>query len=88
MKTTTNLIMARPSGADMTRALSDANQERHALREQLAHVTRERDVLHEALRCVCDATGVVSSDNLVTGTCAIVGADLAIEWIESAKRVL
>lgn len=85
-----NVLSQLPStqAGKMTRALSDANRERVTLAQQLADVTRERDMLHDALRRVCDSTGVVSSDNMVAGPCAIVGADLAIEWIESAKRVL
>ena len=86
-KTPRMTIQPRQAGK-MTRVLSIANRERDTLRQQLADVSRERDAIHDALRRVCDATGVVSSDNMVTGTCAIVGADLAIEWIESAKRIL
>lgn len=56
--------------------------------QQLADVSRERDVLAEALRNVVTATGAIDGESLHSGPDLIIGADAAIEWIKEVKRVL
>lgn len=72
----------------LLRQTAKANNERDNARQQLADVSRERDVLAEKLREVCAATGVIDGTRLGTGVDVLIGGDCAIEWIKSAKRVL
>jgi len=69
--------------------LSDWVEARKVRRsQQLADISRERDVLAEALRKVVTATGAIDGKSLHCGVDLVIGADAAIEWIKEVKRVL
>jgi hypothetical protein len=82
-----NKLTSPNQSAWLTQNLSRCNAERDKLVKDNARLNSEADLLRESLRRVCDATGCVDVHHLHTID-LIMATDIAIEWVESAKRVL
>ena len=81
------LGMPATQSAKLAIMLSRCNAERDKLVADNARLHREVDLLREALRRLCDATGCVDVQHLHTLD-LIFATDIATEWVDSAKRVL
>ena len=82
-------VLLEPTSGAAPLTMSDWAESRKVRRfQQLADVSRERDVLAEALRQVISATGTIDAERLYAGADLVIASDIAIEWIDSAKRVL
>lgn len=82
-------VLLESTSGEPAITLSDWVEDRKTRRsQQLADVSRERDVLAEALRNVVTATGAIDGKNLHSGPDLIIGADAAIEWIKEVKKVI